>query len=94
VTASELPAAEGVGDAASARWAAPEGTLEPTPAGQPASAADVSAAFGEVAARLQAIACALRGDPAGFMAGQGSDPLGLLVTGFVLGFQARQAGNG
>jgi hypothetical protein len=85
-------------DSANARWAAPEAGMEPTPAAQPAAAsapsADVSAAFGEVADRLQTIANALRSDPAGFMAGQGSDPLGLLVTGFVLGFQARRSGNG
>jgi hypothetical protein len=91
-------AAESVDDAAGAEWAAPEGTLEPTPAAQPVSAAapaaDVAAAFGEVADRLQAIAIALRGDPAGFLAGRGGDPLGLLVAGFVLGYRAGQGGNG
>jgi hypothetical protein len=82
---------------AAAAWTAPEGQLEPTPAGQPAAApqADASAAFAQVADRLQAIAGALRSDPAAFLAGAqgGGDPLALLVTGFVLGFQAGQGGN-
>jgi len=88
-------AADSANDAIGSEWAAPGAHVEPTPAAPPAAAApaDVSA-FGEVADRLQAIAQALRSDPAGFMAGQGSDPLGLLVTGFVLGFQARRGGNG
>jgi len=90
-------------DAAGAEpaWTGPEGTLEPTPAARPAAPeageprADVSAAFAQVADRLQAIAAALRSDPAGFVAGAqgGGDPLALLVTGFVLGFQAGQGGN-
>ncbi|HEU4559585.1 MAG TPA: hypothetical protein VFS20_17165 [Longimicrobium sp.] len=93
------PAAESTGAApAAAAWTAPEGQLEPTPAGQAAAApqADVSAAFAQVADRLQAIAGALRSDPAAFLAGAqgGGDPLALLVTGFVLGFQAGQGGNG
>ena len=56
-----------------------------------APAADVSGAFGEVADQLQRIADALRADPAAFMAGAqgGGDPLGLLVAGFVLGYNAR-----
>lgn len=84
-------------EAAEAAWTAPEGALEPTAEAQPAPAAgepraDVGGAFAEVADRLQAIADALRGDPAGFIAGArgGGDPLALLVTGFVLGFQAGQ----
>ncbi|HYH81298.1 MAG TPA: hypothetical protein VEX86_15955, partial [Longimicrobium sp.] len=83
-------AAESVEDVLEAGHGIPASHAEPTPAAPAAPQADVSAAFGEVADRLQAIADALRSDPAGFMAGQGSDPLGLLVTGFVLGFQARQ----
>jgi hypothetical protein len=67
----------------------------------PASAADVSAApaqaagpssnghFGEVAARLERIARALREQPEAFMAGGSGDPLDLLVTGFVLGYTQR-----
>lgn len=87
------PAASG--EPAEAAWSAPEGTLEPTPAAQPAEAPaaqpDVSAAFAQVADRLQAIAEQLRSNPAGFLAGAPGegDPLALLVTGFVLGFQAR-----
>ena len=76
-------------------WAAPEAVNEPTPAAQPAAASTGAAgAFAEVADRLQAIADALRSDPAGFMAGAqgGGDPLGLLVAGFVLGYNARHGG--
>jgi hypothetical protein len=46
-------------------------------------------AFAEVAGRLEGIARALRDDPGAFLAGAGSDPLGLLVTGFVLGYGQR-----
>ncbi|HEX9937888.1 MAG TPA: hypothetical protein VGB15_12230 [Longimicrobium sp.] len=92
--AAASPAAESTG-----AWTAPEGQLEPTPAGQAAASAphaDVSGAFAQVADRLQAIAGALRSDPAAFLAGAqgGGDPLALLVTGFVLGYQAGQGGNG
>jgi hypothetical protein len=45
--------------------------------------------FGEVADRLESIARALREDPDGFLAGNSADPLGLLVTGFVLGYSRR-----
>lgn len=45
--------------------------------------------FAEVAERLEGIARALREDPDGFLAGDAGDPLGLLVTGFVLGYSRR-----
>lgn len=90
-------AAESVEDAVAAEWSAPEAQPEPTPAAQPVASeageprADVSGAFAEVADRLQSIADRLRSDPAAFLAGGqgGGDPLALLVTGFVLGYQAR-----
>lgn len=54
----------------------------------PAESAPAPAAqgYGEVADRLEAIARALRDDPASFLAGGSGDALGLLVTGFVLGY--------
>ncbi|HEX2202537.1 MAG TPA: hypothetical protein VHG91_04545, partial [Longimicrobium sp.] len=70
-----------------------------SPSGSPASAPperkragpELSAAFGEVAERLETIARALRDDPARFLSGgaDAGDPLGLLVTGFVLGYTQR-----
>jgi nicotinate-nucleotide--dimethylbenzimidazole phosphoribosyltransferase len=87
----------GAGSVAAAEeaWTAPEAASEPTPAAQPAGGAETSSAFVAVADRLQAIADALRSDPAAFLAGAqgGGDPLGLLVAGFVLGYNARQGGN-
>jgi hypothetical protein len=70
------------------------------PADAPATSADAqpqaaaSGPFAAVADRLQEIADALRSDPGAFLAGAqgGGDPLGLLVAGFVLGFNARQGG--
>lgn len=76
--------------------ARPEPSPEtPAPAQAPAAPAELSAALGEVAGRLEAIARALRDDPARFLAGGGDagDPLGLLVTGFVLGY-TRRGGRG
>ncbi|HEX8360743.1 MAG TPA: hypothetical protein VF613_11560 [Longimicrobium sp.] len=43
----------------------------------------------EVVERLESIARSLREDPDGFLAGNAGDPLGLLVTGFVLGYSRR-----
>ncbi len=59
--------------------------LDDAPATQPVAAAD-AAGYGEVADRLEAIARALRDDPGSFLAGGSGDALGLLVTGFVLGY--------
>jgi hypothetical protein len=61
---------------------------EPRGAAIPAASA-VAGAFGEVAGRLESIARALRDDPNGFLHGGADDPLGLLVSGFVLGYLAR-----
>ena len=51
-----------------------------------AAATAPAAEYGEVADRLETIARALRDDPAAFLAGGSGDALGLLVTGFVLGY--------
>jgi hypothetical protein len=57
----------------------------------PAESAPAAQGYGEVADRLEAIARALRDDPAAFLAGGSGDALGLLVTGFVIGYrQARR----
>jgi hypothetical protein len=66
-------------------------------AAEPEAAAPANAAtgpFAAVADRLQEIADALRTDPGAFLAGArgGGDPLGLLVAGFVMGYNARQGG--
>jgi hypothetical protein len=45
-----------------------------------------AAEYAEVADRLETIARSLRDDPAAFLAGGSGDALGLLVTGFVLGY--------
>jgi len=55
------------------------------PATQTVPASDAPA-YGEVADRLESIARALRHDPGSFLAGGSGDALGLLVTGFVLGY--------
>jgi hypothetical protein len=60
---------------------------------QPVAAAD-AAGYGEVADRLEAIARALRDDPGSFLAGGSDDALGLLVTGFALGFGQGRRGGG
>lgn len=62
------------------------------PATHTVAAAD-AAGYGEVADRLEAIARALRDDPAAFLAGGSGDALGLLVTGFVLGFEQARRGS-
>jgi hypothetical protein len=77
---AEVPTSGAFGDAARIADAA-----EPEPlsfAASPAPAAE----YGEVADRLETIARALRDDPASFLAGGSGDALGLLVTGFVLGY--------
>ncbi|MBD0318701.1 MAG: hypothetical protein ICV87_00095 [Gemmatimonadetes bacterium] len=51
-----------------------------------AAAPPAAPEYGEVADRLEAIARSLRDDPAAFLAGGTGDALGLLVTGFVLGY--------
>ena len=51
-----------------------------------AAATAPAAEYGEVADRLETIARSLRDDPAAFLAGGSGDALGLLVTGFVLGY--------
>lgn len=50
--------------------------------------------YGEVADRLESIARALRDDPSAFLAGGTGDALGLLVTGFVLGYGHGRRENG
>lgn len=85
-------------------YAAPSRGEEPpyeVPAPPSASAQDAAAprpapggAFGEVADRLEAVARALREDPASFLSGAAGDPLALLVTGYLLGYQAGSGGNG
>lgn len=62
---------------------APEAAYAPATQPVPASDAPV---YGEVADRLESIARALRDDPGSFLAGGSGDALGLLVTGFVLGY--------
>jgi hypothetical protein len=62
---------------------APEAAYVPATQTVPASNAQ---AYGEVADRLESIARALRDDPGSFLAGGSGDALGLLVTGFVLGY--------
>ena len=59
--------------------------FDDAPPTQPVAAADASG-YGEVADRLEAIARALRDDPRSFLTGGSGDALGLLVTGFVLGY--------
>ncbi|HST58936.1 MAG TPA: hypothetical protein VLK84_09615, partial [Longimicrobium sp.] len=57
-----------------------------------APAAPVAAAdspFDDVAARLESIARMLRERPDELLAGGSSDPLALLVTGYVMGYTAR-----
>jgi hypothetical protein len=56
-----------------------------TPAGSTAS----DSPFDDVAARLEAIARMLRERPDELLAGGASDPLALLVTGYVMGYTAR-----
>jgi hypothetical protein len=56
------------------------------PAFEPAPAYTNRSEYGEVADRLETIARSLRDDPAAFLAGGSGDALGLLVTGFVLGY--------
>lgn len=51
-----------------------------------ASAPSAAAEYAEVADRLETIARSLRDDPAAFLASGSGDALGLLVTGFVLGY--------
>lgn len=62
-----------------------ESPSTPEAATQTVPASDASA-YGEVADRLESIARALRDDPGSFLAGGSGDALGLLVTGFVLGY--------
>ncbi|HEX8675020.1 MAG TPA: hypothetical protein VF710_24175 [Longimicrobium sp.] len=62
-----------------------ESQSTPEAATQTVAASDASA-YGEVADRLESIARALRDDPGSFLAGGSGDALGLLVTGFVLGY--------
>ncbi|HEX8690994.1 MAG TPA: hypothetical protein VF746_01030 [Longimicrobium sp.] len=90
------PTDEAPSDAESAvEWAAPEPAAAPEAASAAESpSASLAGAFDDVAERLEAIARALREDPQGFLAGGRGDPLSLLVTGFVLGIRARDAGNG
>jgi nicotinate-nucleotide--dimethylbenzimidazole phosphoribosyltransferase len=68
---------------------AAEPRAEPQPVSRPANGA-AAAHFSAVAARLERIARELRADPQAFLAAGSSDPLDLLVTGFVLGASARR----
>jgi hypothetical protein len=103
----EAPAGEAMGAEAEPAWELPAPAADAPPAWEsfappadaPSASADAesqaaSGPFAAVADRLQAIADALRSDPGAFLAGAqgGGDPLGLLVAGFVLGFNARQGG--
>jgi hypothetical protein len=63
-----------------AAWTPPEPPAQPEPAPH---------ALMEVVERLESIARSLREDPDGFLAGNAGDPLGLLITGFVLGYSRR-----
>lgn len=62
-------------------------------ASAPAAAGDAPAAadgpFADVAARLEEIARALRERPDELLGGAASDPLALLVAGYVMGYRAR-----
>ncbi|HEX6369165.1 MAG TPA: hypothetical protein VF006_09545 [Longimicrobium sp.] len=60
----------------------------PAPAAIPATAAN--AVFAEVAARLEGIARTLRERPDDLLSGTASDPLALLVAGYVMGYGARR----
>jgi hypothetical protein len=63
---------------------------EPEPAAEaPAQVEPAPRGLMEVVERLESIARSLREDPDGFLAGNAGDPLGLLVTGFVLGYSRR-----
>lgn len=55
----------------------------------PAEPAHGGSAFDDVAARLESIARMLRERPDELLAGGSSDPLALLVTGYVMGYTAR-----
>jgi hypothetical protein len=55
----------------------------------PAASAPADSPFDDVAARLEAIARMLRERPDELLAGGSSDPLALLVTGYVMGYTAR-----
>ncbi|HEU0013902.1 MAG TPA: hypothetical protein VFQ45_09475 [Longimicrobium sp.] len=70
---------------------------EPEPAPAPpapaAAAPQSSGAYGDVAARLESIARALREDPQQLLSGAANDPLGMLVTAYVLGY-THGRGNG
>lgn len=57
---------------------------------EPAGAAAPAGAFAEVAARLEDIARALRERPDELLSGSASDPLALLVAGYVMGYGARR----
>jgi hypothetical protein len=88
-------------------WSEPPSVVEPEPAGAAPETAtaeasvsgtpsgEVPGALEEVAGRLEGIARALREDPARFLSGEGaaSDPLALLVTGFVLGYTQPRGGS-
>lgn len=58
-------------------------------AAAPAEPAGAESPFDDVAARLEAIARMLRDRPDELLAGGSSDPLALLVTGYVMGYTAR-----
>ncbi|HYW09091.1 MAG TPA: hypothetical protein VE913_19180 [Longimicrobium sp.] len=75
-----------LGDDAAPYADAPAAAADPQPVAAPMVP---DGAFAEVASRLEGIARALRDDPSAFFASAGSDPLGLLVTGFVLGYGQR-----
>jgi hypothetical protein len=55
----------------------------------PAGSAAADSPFDDVAARLESIARMLRERPDELLAGGSSDPLALLVTGYVMGYTAR-----
>jgi hypothetical protein len=93
--AAEVPTPDADATPAAAEWAARQAIPAPAPAAPVAAlafaAAPASAGLDEVAERLELIARALRSDPDGFLAGGSADPLGLLVTGFVLGYRQRNS---
>ena len=83
--AHDAPAVEESASAPAYGAEAADTAFEDAPATSLIAASD-AAGYGEVADRLEAIARALRDGPGSFLAGGSGDALGLLVTGFVLGY--------
>ncbi|HEX2078017.1 MAG TPA: hypothetical protein VHG08_09915 [Longimicrobium sp.] len=95
--AFDEPSAAGVAEPEPVAAQAPAAAVEPDPftaasvseAEQQAAPASAASPFADVAAQLEEIARTLRERPDELLGGSASDPLALLVAGYVMGYRAR-----